>query len=125
MPMPRQNGLSLVGCALMMALLALLVIGGLMSLRHERNYFAAAWARMLPERTAVAIKSEAASIRKCIVDGRIVYSNVECGEENRTSRKVELHDTRGIEGPATPVVPVVPEAPQDVRKKMVEHAISH
>lgn len=111
----RQDGLSLFWCAVLAGVVSIAAIGALFSMRYERNFFAEAWMRMtrtLPGREALraaddAVKSASAAVRKCIVDGKVMYSNVECDAGNPTSRKVDLHDTRGIEAPKAP--PAAPE----------------
>jgi hypothetical protein len=131
-PHCQRGALSLLGCAVLMAVISLAGIGALMSMRYERNLFAEAWQRltMTPAVQSVrqvqgAVSSEAAPIRKCNINGQTVYSNIECDTKNPTSRRVELHDTRGIEAPKpVPVVESEQGSIEDLRHKAIERAIS-
>lgn len=113
----RQRGeLSLLSCALLFGGIALVAAIGLFSMRSERNFFAEAWsgamrtqagqsAQQLWSATTNVAKSgtvQAAEIRKCTIDGKPVYSNVECSAKSPSSRKVDLHDSGGIEAPKAP-----------------------
>jgi len=116
--LPRQRGeLSLLWCALLFGLVALIAAIALFSMRSERNFFAEAWSRamhsaaghgaqQIQSATINMVKSgtvQAAEIRKCTVEGRLVYSNVECSAKRRPrSRKVDLYDSSGIEAPKAP-----------------------
>lgn len=130
--MRRQRGeLSLFRAAVLAGVVALGAVGVLLSIRHERNLFGETWqrvmrgdsARDLKHAAAQATRTESADIRKCMVDGKIVYSNVECGAGNPTSRKLELRDTKGIEAPKP--VPVLPQSngPETLQEKMIEKAV--
>lgn len=138
----RQRGeLSLWTCALLFAALALAAMAGLFSMRSERNFFAEAWSRAtrsavgqsaqrLQSAAANLVKSgtvEAAEIRKCTIDGKLVYSNVECSAKSPNSRQVDLHDSGGIEAPkAPPGVETERKAPggppPNVQDKMIDKA---
>ncbi|CAN5418503.1 hypothetical protein BH11PSE11_BH11PSE11_01080 [soil metagenome] len=115
--MYKQRGeLSLVWCAILMGALAFTAMAALFAMRYQRNLFAEAWVKMirdpvvqsLQESRAViaetASKTESTVMRKCTVNGKIVYSNVDCGADNPTSVSVKLNDSRGIEAPKVPVV---------------------
>lgn len=136
MYLKKQKGeLSLLWTAVVVGVLALVAMVGLMSMRYERNYFAEAWKRLTKsdmgqviqqtqQRAERATKPESAAIRKCIVDGKVVYSDVECDNSNPTSQKVKLHDTSGIEAPKVPPTPAPEgEGKPDMREKMIEKAV--
>src|SRR5437764_876217 len=108
-----QRGLSLVWCFVLAGLLAVVLMAGLFSMRYERNLFAEAWSGLThtavaqtlqktQAATVQAVKPESAALRKCMVNGIVTYSNVECGPENKTGRTVEIQDTRGVEAPKAP-----------------------
>lgn len=129
-----QKGLSLLWTAVFVGVVALAAMVALMSARYERNYFAEAWKRMTKTEAGqavqqvqhgaeMAVKPEAAAVRKCTVNGKVVYSNVECDNSDPTSRKVELHDTKGFEAPKAP--PPEAEAKPDMREKLIEKAVQH
>ena len=134
----RQKGeLSLIWVAVSMAALTSLAMVGLFWMRYERNLFAEAWAYVM--RTPVgqtvkqtqsaaegSLKSDSASgaIRKCTIDGKVVYSNVDCNAKDGNSKAVKLHDTRGIDAPKAPPPPVAADDPQaDMRQKLIEKSI--
>lgn len=135
MVLNRQKGeLSLLWAAVLIGVVTLVAMVGLMSARHERNYFSEAWKRMTrteagqvlqqtQQSAERAVKAESAEIRKCVIDGKVVYSNVECDNSNTTSRKVQLHDTKGIEAPKAPPAPAPEAEGKDMRQKMIDKAV--
>jgi hypothetical protein len=112
----RQRGsLSLVWVAIASALLAGLAMAALFSMRYERNLFAEGWAKAagaLPAaptletaRQAVGAAPAAGApgaLRKCVIKGQTVISNVDCTPDNKTSKVIEIHVTHGIEAPKAP-----------------------
>lgn len=135
MVLNRQKGeLSLMWAAVLIGVVTLVAMVGLMSARHERNYFSEAWKRVTKTEAGQvlqqtqqsaerAVKAESAEIRKCVIDGKVVYSNVECDNRNATSRKVQLHDTKGIEAPKSPPAPAPEAEGKDMRQKMIDKAV--
>lgn len=135
MVLNRQKGeLSLLWAAVLIGVVTLVAMVGLMSARHERNYFSEAWKRMTKTEAGQvlqqtqqsaerAVKAESAEIRKCVIDGKVVYSNVECDISNATSRKVQLHDTKGIDAPKAPPAPAPEAEGKDMRQKMIDKAV--
>lgn len=126
----RQRGISLVWVAVVVGLFSLAAMTALMSMRNERNYFAEAWSRLtksaaeapLPQPQAAGISaSSSPAIRKCSVNGVVTYSNVEC--KGAASRKVEVHDTRGVEAPKAPPPPTQEKA-TNLQDKMIEKAVA-
>ncbi len=135
----RQRGeLSLLWVAVFMGALGLVAMAGLFWMRYERNLFAEIWngAMRTPTGQTVkktqaavenSIKPESASgaIRKCTIDGKVVYSNVECNAKDPTSRSVKLHDSSGFDAPkAPPPAESAGDASMSVKDKMMEKAIS-
>jgi type II secretory pathway pseudopilin PulG len=111
----RQRGISLLWVAVIMGVLAAVMMAGLMSMRHERNYFAEAWAKVTDKVPAQAMEQAAAladapaqPLKRCVIDGQTVISNTECKDDNRSTRTIDIHDTKGIEAPRVPPKP--PEA---------------
>ena len=134
--MNKQRGeLSLVWCAILVGLLAFAMMAGLFAMRYQRNLFAETWSNLMRsysgqtlQRTQSAAEStgkpDLTAMRKCKVDGKLVYSNVECGADNPTSLSVELHDSRGIEPPKTePDVAAAGATPVDLKSRMIEPVI--
>lgn len=129
----RQRGeLSLMWAAVLIGVVTLVAMVGLMSARHERNYFGEAWKRItMTEAGQVlqqtqqsaerAARAESADIRKCVIDGKVVYSNVECNDS--ASRKVQLQDTRGFEAPKLPPASAPEAEGKDMRQKMIDKAV--
>jgi hypothetical protein len=110
----RERGeLSLFWCVVLFALLSLIMMTWLMSFRYNRNLFVEAWDHVAGQATAqvgstlkaaaepAAAVAPGAEVRKCVVNGKVLYSNVECGAENSTSRKVDVRPTEGM-GSSTP-----------------------
>jgi hypothetical protein len=134
----RQGGqISLWLVALLMAAFAAISMAALFSMRYERNRFAEGIAWLLKSRAADAVAGQAraasegasaalgaapasGAMRKCVIDGKHVVSNVDCA--NAASSKVlALHDTRGIEAPKAPPPPPQPE-PANLREQMIDKA---
>lgn len=136
----RERGaLSLLWTAVIIGALSTVAMVGLFSMRYERNYFAEGWKRMIGATGTAASIDQAkqkagqvaatgattSAIRKCIVNGAVTYSNVECDTKNATSKKVELHDSRGFEAPKVPVVENAQDAaPATMQDKLIEKAIN-
>ena len=130
----QRGALSLKWCAVMAALVAFSAMALLISWRSERNLFAESWSRLtqttplqaLQQAGARAKADAAVPMRKCTIEGKVVYSNVDCGANNSTSREVTLYDTHGIEQPKVPPVATPEgESPGAVQGKMIERIISH
>ena len=131
-----QKGLSLLWTAIIVGLLSSAGMVALMSARYERNYFAEAWKKLTKtevgqvvqqtqQNASNAVKPEAAAIRKCTIDGKVVYSNVECDKANPTSQKVQINDTKGFDAPKVPVAstPEAEGAPS-MRDKLIDKAVN-
>jgi hypothetical protein len=119
----RQRGeLSLFWCVVLFVAVSLIMMTFLMSFRYNRNLFADAWNTIVaPSATEVGNKIKAVTatepaaasvplageVRKCTIKGKVVYSNVECGTDNPTSRKVDVRPSEGMSpnGPAPAAKP--------------------
>ncbi len=123
----RQRGLSLIGVAVFSIVVAGVAMTFLMGARHERNYFAEGWARLtgklkeapLPAVNAPTTPHTATALRKCVVDGKTVISNVDCTDKNPTSKDIKIYDTKGFEAPKAP--PPADSAPRS--NPMIDKAI--
>jgi hypothetical protein len=120
--MERQRGtVNLFWLAVFMGGFAALAMAALFSMRHERNLFAEAWAgagRAVGSSAAVqaslgAVRHKLPAgngkpapapgpMRRCLIDGKKVISNVDCTAGNATSVVIKIHPTRGIEAPKAP-----------------------
>ena len=133
----RQRGaLSLFWSAVLMAALAFAALAGLFAMRYERNLIAESWHNLMrssvvssivQSRAAIEnnLKSEAGAVRKCVIDGKVMYSNVDCGAGTPGSRIVELHDNLGIEPPKAALAAAAQSEPPTSLKnmeKMIERA---
>jgi hypothetical protein len=119
----RQRGLTLLGVASFSIVFAGIAMVALMSARHERNYFAEGWAKVTGKVAASpvgeAVKGAAGAagvgngtggaavqaagpMRKCVIDGKTVISNVDCSDKNTTSREIKIYETKGVESPKAP-----------------------
>ena len=135
----QRGALSLWWCAVLAGLCTALAFAGLFSIRYERNLFDEGWAyvRKTPVgQTVQSTQSAATSVlqgqgkgqdttlRKCRINGLVVYSNVDCRSDNPTSRVVELHDSRGIEPPKVPAAAPPQTGPSDnLQQKTLDKAI--
>jgi hypothetical protein len=117
---PRhQAGLSLLGCALLMALLAYGAMAVIFALHYQRNLLAESWtllAGKVPAAFSVPhaiLQGPPAAIRKCSIAGQTVYSNTDCRDDNRSTQEIALPATEGVEAPKAPVsvAPVDQPAP--------------
>ncbi|OWW19030.1 hypothetical protein [Noviherbaspirillum denitrificans] len=133
MQLKYQKGLSLLWTSVIVGLVALAGMVTLMSARYERNYFAEGWKRLTKTDVGQAVqqagqdvaKADAPPIRKCVIDGKTVYSNVECDKANPSSRKVEIHDTKGFEAPKVPVAAAPEgEGAPSMRDKQIDKAVN-
>jgi hypothetical protein len=127
-----QHGeLSLLWTAALVGLVALIGLCGLLSMRYERNLLMDALSRFggsqAVQQTRQAAESvvaaESGGVRKCVVAGKTMYSNVDCDERNGSSRKVELHDPRGIEAPKLGFASASTEVAPSLQEQMIEKAV--
>lgn len=104
-PLTQQRGaLSLLWCAILIALLTVGALLALFSLRYERNLPAELWSRVklanpvaeVVQRTQAA---ETATVRRCMAGGTVLYSNLDCDPKTSGGKTVRLHLTQGIEAP--------------------------
>ncbi|GAB3463005.1 hypothetical protein GCM10027321_25220 [Massilia terrae] len=111
----RQRGaISLLWVIVLSALLALAAMAALFSMRYERNLFAEAWhkvaggdaARHALDAAAWATGATADPVlRKCLIGGKQVVSNVDCAADNTTTKTIEIHDSHGFAPLAPPPAP--------------------
>jgi hypothetical protein len=133
----RQRGISLIWVAVLMAGVAALAMAAIFSMRYERNLFAEGLARLTGKTppaatvqggaTAAAVASPAPStpgnqLRRCVINGKTVFSDTECSAANATTQNVIVHETKGVEAPKAPKPDPAAAAPQDLRAKMIENA---
>lgn len=126
----RQNGISLIAVALIMAGLAAVVMAGLFSMKKERNLFAEGADKLLKktggdamlQQGAQAVQPAANALRRCLIDGKTVFSDTECAAANPTTKTVTVHATRGIEAPKVPKPEPATASPESLREKMIEKA---
>lgn len=139
----RQRGeISLFWLALLMAMFAAITMAALFSMRSERNLFAEGIGWLIKSPAAVgaaqqsreaaaaagqalgqpAPRPDAGALRKCVIDGKTVVSNVECADHNPTSKTMVLRDSRGVEPPRVPVPAATEAAPATMQDKMIEKA---
>ena len=114
--MKRQQGISLVAVALIMAALAGAAMLAMMSMRKERNLLSEGLDQARA-RAAEVSKPAAAPLRKCVIHGKTVLSDTECQDSGVV---VKAQDTRGIEAPKAPPKPA--PQPQEMRDQQIERA---
>lgn len=116
----QRGALSLLWCAILIALLTVGALLVLFSLRYERNLPAELWSRVkqagpvadadaLQRAQAAAGAVESATLRRCTVDGKVLYSNLDCDPQKNGGKAVKLHLTQGIEAPKVPSAAAAPE----------------
>ena len=126
MMIKRQRGFGLIQVAIVMAALAAVAMAFLMSARHERNFFTEGLARLAGKPPAAAASSSAGVapptpanvLRKCVIDGKTVVSDVDC----KDGKVVKPIDTRGIEAPKAPKPDPAESAPRSATDQMIEKA---
>jgi hypothetical protein len=125
----RQNGISLVAVALIMAGLAAVVMAALFSMKQERNLFAEGADKLLKksggavlQQGVQAVQPAANALRRCVIDGKTVFSDTECAAGNPTTKTVTVHETRGIEAPKVPAPEPAASSPEALRAKMIDKA---
>ena len=129
-PKSRQRGLGLIQVAIVMAVMAAIAMAALMSMRAEHNYFTDIANTVLgkpakpssvdPSAAAIAVAPPppAGVLRKCTVNGKTVYSDVDC----KNGQTIKAIDTQGIEAPKVPKPDPASSAPQSATDKMIEKA---
>lgn len=114
----QRGALSLLWCAILMALLSVAALLALFSLRYERNLPAELWSRVKSaapvadavQRTQAALSTaQSATVRRCTVGGKVLYSNLDCDPKNKGGKAVKLHLTQGVEAPKAPPAAAAPE----------------
>lgn len=108
----EQGAISLVWAVLLAGVFAAIAMAALFSIRHERDLLGEAVGKVTgagPARQALDAARRAggagaqpAALRKCVIGGKTVVSNTDCKDDNKTSKAIELHDSRGIEAPKQP-----------------------
>lgn len=123
----RQRGISLIVVALLMAGVAALAMAAIFSMRYERNLFAEGLAKLTGKAPLAATAAAAApapgnQLRRCVINGKTVFSDTECSAANATTKNVVVYETKGVEAPKAPKPDPAAAAPQDLRAKMIENA---
>ncbi|WP_426339686.1 DUF4124 domain-containing protein [Pseudoduganella sp. S-14] len=119
-----QSGISLVAVAVIMGVLGAVAAFALISMRQERNLFAEGLNKVGAKAAEVAAPAVAtvtpppAPMRKCVINGKTVISNTECGEKGKV---IEIHDSHGIEPPKEAPKPP-PEAMPNATDRAIERA---
>ncbi|MES2318538.1 MAG: DUF4124 domain-containing protein [Pseudomonadota bacterium] len=112
-------------------ILAAVALAALFSMRADRNLFAegAGKAGDAVSKSAAggvidsarsAMKGREGQIRSCVIKGKTVISNTACTEQNKTSKVIEIHDSRGFDAPKKPDKPAVDPSIELMREKMIE-----
>lgn len=119
-----QSGISLIAVAVIMGVLGGAAAFALISMRQERNLFAeglnkvSAKAAQAAAPVVASVTPPAAPMRKCVINGKTIVSNTECGEKGKV---IEIHDSRGIEAPKEPPKPP-PAAMPESKDRAIEQA---
>ena len=129
MTLQRQRGaFNLYAVALLSMLLAAAAMAALYSMRSERNLFAEGAAKagkLVSESPAAdaaraAVSGDSGQMRTCLVHGKKVISNTDCTDQNKTSKVIQIHDTRGFEAPKKRAEPVAEPTSDKMTDKLIE-----
>ncbi|MFZ6800894.1 hypothetical protein [Undibacterium sp. Di24W] len=117
LPPKQSGGISLLMTAVLMMGIALIGISCLYYLRFSQWPMQASFSRWSQSLGIIEkeVKKSAGlvsngdnpvpfgdGLRKCKINGKIVYSNVDCLDSNATTRAVQLQDNRGFSSPPSP-----------------------
>lgn len=129
----QRGALSLLWCAILVGAVAAIGMAALMSMRHERNLFHDGWTNLMVSPVIKSVKTldrdvrsgapAGKEIRRCTVDGKVLYSNIHCGPDRSASRDVVLHDSRGIEPPKPVPATAADEAPPSTQDRIMERTL--
>lgn len=136
--MHTQRGISLIQVAIVMASLAAIAMAALYGMRYERNPLfdgldklsgrplsqdlkPAGGARAsAPVNAAQAAPATPAGVlRKCVIHGKTVFSDVECSEHDQA---VKVHASHGFEAPKLAAPDTAASAPASVQDQAIEKA---
>jgi hypothetical protein len=129
MNLTRQRGaFNLYVVALLSLLLAAGAMAALFSLRSERNLFAEGAAKAgklvgespAAEAARTAVSGNSGQMRSCLIHGKKVISNTDCTDQNKTSKVIQIHDSRGFEAPKKPAEPAAEPTSDKMVDKMIE-----
>lgn len=116
----QGGALSLRWAVFIVSLCAFSGMAALYAMRYQRNLFDESWrgikasvVKELPADIRLPEPAQASEsvIRRCTVDGKVMYSNIECKEKDRNSRIVELHYSKGLGGEQP-----LPDRPAETRQ---------
>ena len=128
----RQRGaFSLKAVFLLSMALAALAMAALFSLRAERNLFAEGASKAgqavagspaggMIDSARAALKGREGQIHTCVMQGKTVISNTACTRQNKTSKVIAIHDSRGFDAPKKPAKPALAPTIEALREKMIE-----
>ncbi|NHZ95635.1 DUF4124 domain-containing protein [Massilia sp. CCM 8734] len=131
----QQGAISLFWVATGSVALAALAMAALFSMRYERNLFAEGASKLgktvtdsgagkvidsAKESVGGALGKGDGAMRKCVINGKTVISNTDCTPDNRTSKLIQIHDTKGFEAPKKPPVEKAAPGSNPMLDKMIE-----
>ncbi|MET3133717.1 hypothetical protein AAKU55_004007 [Oxalobacteraceae bacterium GrIS 1.11] len=111
----QSGAISLFWVAICAAVFAAVAMAALFSMRYERNLFAEGLGKVSKTVGGAGLVQKAQEVaggrapagggvlRKCIIGGKTVISDIDCKTNNSSSKVIEIHDTAGIEAPKVPV----------------------
>lgn len=136
--MHKQRGISLIQVAIVMASLAAIAMATLYGMRYERNPLldgldklsgrplsqdirpaGGARASAPVNAAQMAPATPAGVLRKCVIHGKTVFSDVECSEHDQA---VQVHATHGFEAPKVAAPDPAASAPASVQEQAIEKA---
>jgi len=131
----RQLGISLIQVAIVMASLAAIAMAALYGMRYERNPLLDGLDKLSGRplsqdiqpaggaRAAAPVNAAPATpagvLRKCVIHGKTVFSDVECGAHDPA---VQVHASHGFEAPKVPAPDPAASTPQSAQDQAIEKA---
>ncbi len=130
-PAGERGALNLYAVGIFSVLLAAAAMALLFSMRSERNLFTEGAAKVgklvtdspaggVIEAAKTSLKGTEGQMRTCVIHGKKVISNTDCTDQNKSTKVMVIHDTRGFEAPKKAPEPVNAPTSDKMIDKIIE-----
>ena len=130
-PARQRGALNLYAVWIFSMVLAAAAITALYSMYKERNLFAEGAAKVgkmvaaspaggALDAAKASLAGKDGQMRSCVIKGKKVISNTDCTEQNKTTKVMVIHDTRGFETPKAPPEPAAEATSNKMIDKIIE-----